>query len=98
MVLVVLTYYPAAGAILRETYISRRRLLRHVGLSETWLEAVGKTLPMLTVFQTPLRLTSSEIFMAFAPPPVPDAVELSTGMFMMLPFGNWICMFCPLRL
>ncbi len=84
--------------IMINIYLSRRRLLRHVGLSEAWPEAVGKTLPMLTVFQTPLRLTSSEMFIAFVPALVPEAVELSTGMFMMLPLGNWICIFCPLLL
>lgn len=85
---------------IRNIYFSRRRLLRHVGLL-SWMQVdAGRTLPMFTVFQTPLRLTSSEMFMALLapppPPPVPPAVELSTGMFMMFPLGSWIWKFFPL--
>lgn len=74
----------------------RRRLWRHIS-SVLSLEdddevvvvvAVGgvTTLLQLTVFQTPLRLTSSEMLMDFF---------CSTGMFMMLPLGNWICRLWP---
>lgn len=69
-------------------YFSRRRLLRHVGLSP------GRTLPILTFFHTPLRFISSEMLMAMLPPlPAAAFAESSSGMFIKLPFGNWIWMF-----